>query len=676
MVDVFHVIPDDLQHVEAGRAGLRRDRYPVHRELPRDLYEAFRANQWGRFSELLKDLPLEEANTFFDLISGINPPILFSQEYSSENLQLLLGIFTPSQRLTLLLNQKNAEGNTLLTFAAAHRNKELVETILTLLPERMSFELLKQANNNGDTALILAAMNDDHEIVQTILNDVLTKDSTRNNIIDLLICKNNTGNTAFSWAAINGDHEMVLRFLKFSRWQFDLDRLIGDPDNKGYSAFMYAAWKGHHKTVEIILKHVPDYRRIAFLQQSDLYGNTAFMLAGCNDQYDTVSMILRYVPRDQRLRFFEQRNSDESTILMMVVASGNDEMVRIILNSLSPKDRNELLEQRDDYSHGPLFIAYSTNHPKTADILLSNYYNQVDQKAYWLLSTKKNLLEYQLASIYGRTTTLWGSANESGYAKFAVKWIGEYLSKSLEEPLSDPEKDILDKMKDIFQNHFYLTTQKGQIIEQVNLGQTIVLEGGWRGHVVSFVITSQDLLICNRGRGVEDIEGSSKVKSIVHYRLRPEQIPGLIDHIYEFESQPYSDDFYSSFCALLECEPVTEGLFKNFQQSKQRIGNCFFLSPKTALYGCILLEVRKKITASEEYLHELQQQFGDQEEDLLARQAAQILYKKFDRFMKRLAYEEYMSTKKELEWRYDPTYDTHLQEITGHHRAKESQVDQ
>ena len=294
-----------------------------------------------------------------------------------------------------LLNKHNDGWTTLMLYASANGDHQVVELLLSKDPD------INIQDNDGWTALMFASRYGHHQVVGLLLskdpdiniqNDdewtalMLASHNGHHQVVGLLLSKdpdiniqNDDGWTALMSACHNEHHQVVELLLskdpdiniqnddewtvlmyacRDGHYQVVELLLTKDPNiniqnNDGWTALMLASRYGHHQVVELLLSKDPDINT----QNDDEW--TALMSACRNEHHQVVELLLTKDPD------INIQNDDEWTALMLASHNGHHQVVELLLT----KDPDINIQNNDGWT--ALMLASCYGHHQVVELLLS-----------------------------------------------------------------------------------------------------------------------------------------------------------------------------------------------------------------------------------------------------------------------------------------------------------------
>jgi len=227
---------------------------------------------------------------------------------------------------------------------------------------------------------------------------------------------------------------------------------------------------------------------------------------------------------------------------------------------------------------------------------------------------------------------------------------------------TEGERKIIEITMQALENYYPQTRIINSIIirKLIRTKSPKLLIGGWKGHIVALVKVGNDVLICNKGQGTMDsrldANETTRSQSIHHLKVSSEEsITEVCKKINEAKGQEYRRGREILYEELQNIEgvelasDVDDDLFDNFRQVTQGIGNCWHTSPRTAVYGIMVLAYKNQLI-EEGYPGDINSE---------ARRLAKILYKKTisSRVTLKLALKHYIDFKQKEDPNYNPLKD-------------------
>ncbi|CAF0887601.1 unnamed protein product [Adineta ricciae] len=301
-------------------------------------------------------------------------------------LEKFFTFFSQHEKANEVIEQKDAEGNTLLHLAVASANVQIVDLLLSKNADPSA------KREDGQTPIHLCAKNDSVEILEKLveakgdINDVdvgaetiLHKAASHNkeNVLryvlskqtntDLIQKKNNDGATALLSASTFGHAKCVELLLEAGADMFN------DRDKRERGPIYLASFSNHVQTLEILLQYAEQHGKTdkekLSVNQIDRYSRTALHAAAELGHVEIVNVLLR------RGASLAMKDDDEYTPLMLACKKNRLDVLKLLIEYISEhyqtaRDRLSFFEERDDASNTALHISAAEGHSSIIKLLL------------------------------------------------------------------------------------------------------------------------------------------------------------------------------------------------------------------------------------------------------------------------------------------------------------------
>lgn len=203
------------------------------------------------------------------------------------------------------------------------------------------------------------------------------------------------------------------------------------------------------------------------------------------------------------------------------------------------------------------------------------------------------------------------------------------------------ESPLFLKVKDVLHNDIRTYTPAKRVLKEFHNGEILNFPTGYglkiiteEAHIIQLLFVDKYFLICNRGLG-------SKVESIIIIEIDRSRATLTLEHIEKLkkgwwtklEGEQFIYDKLPVLAGAVEDQSLAKEKFKKIIQKTQSMGNCWWISSMTGVFGLFLtlmtLEQEKKQQVSKELIYD----------------QAKTIYKKFTYFCKIAALTEYLGKK-------------------------------
>lgn len=234
------------------------------------------------------------------------------------------------------------------------------------------------------------------------------------------------------------------------------------------------------------------------------------------------------------------------------------------------------------------------------------------------------------------------------------KEVSRLFDLFIQENPSD--HSILLNTQDILHDAVKTYTPAKKVLDAFYAGETINFPTGWelkyiipQGHLIQLLFLGKYLLICNRGINRQE-------DSILIWEIDRNNAKLSLEHLEKLKKGWWNKDEAVDFiynklpqlAGALSDQTGVELLFKKIKQKTQKMGNCWWLSPKTGVFGILLILMTLK---EQENLKEKEVEQKDSKESIYSQ--AQQIYKQFSEFCKIVLFKEYLIKKIEEKKKQD-----------------------
>ena len=225
------------------------------------------------------------------------------------------------------LNQRDRDGNTVITCAVRWGNVETVKVILAACSADDRLSIITRKNNDGDTVLMCAARWGDVETVAVILAACSASD-----LLSVLNQSDRDGNTVLMYAARWGCAATMKMILE-SYHERDRLSALNHENKEGQTASMLAS-RGNAETVQVILDGYSDDERLSAISHVCQAGRTALFCAVSYGHADVVRLLLQVLPSDNRVRAISHIAFDGSHSITSLCQKTLNDKYKIFENTI------------------------------------------------------------------------------------------------------------------------------------------------------------------------------------------------------------------------------------------------------------------------------------------------------------------------------------------------------
>lgn len=290
-----------------------------------------------------------------------------------------------------LINQKNAQLDTVLLWAAKAGYTESVDMMLNIkgmLPSS-KWQLLNQQDPNGESPIRLAIYMGRSPVVQSILN---LNDITSIEKFNLLSSAGKSGNTALMYAVIRGYSNIVRLILEAKNLSAEQKiQLFKQKDLNGNTPLMLAInhddlnksiplMTAHTNVIKAILNStsIPPIEKFYLFDQANNKDQTPLMVI-CQEAYregylDAIKGLfnIQEVDLQKKIDILMRKNRFGNTALMSCAFNGRPEVIQVIfsINGITPKQKFDLLSQENNNGRTAFMYAAKEGYLKIIEMIL------------------------------------------------------------------------------------------------------------------------------------------------------------------------------------------------------------------------------------------------------------------------------------------------------------------
>ena len=201
-----------------------------------------------------------------------------------------------------------------------------------------------------------------------------------------------------------------------------------------------------------------------------------------------------------------------------------------------------------------------------------------------------------------------------GSAQLGVKRLIKYTSLT-DSSLTENTKvrSILDQLNRTLSSSLDISTidesTKATLFDRQS-EVPVLINAGTSKHAVSLLFFQNHCFVCNRGDGMHGFSSSGMGQSIVPIQFSDsETLNSILDSANTMKTLSSLDKEVGSFVdnllsdipsATIDFESELGALFLDHQQRPQRVGNCWYESPRTAMRAlCLILAEKNNLTAGD-----------------------------------------------------------------------------
>lgn len=278
----------------------------------------------GVFNIILKLYPTVKRNDVLFKKNAHGNSLFHLAATHNSNPVALKSIFllAPQSQLARIITEPNKAGYSPLHLAARKNNPAVVKTILSLLPESERMYAAKAEDINGNILLHHAARNATQGVCKLVFE-------LYENGLLALQHQNKQGFSPFHYAASNiATLNYMLELNK------DFAQTLLHFNKHGHTLFYYATKSSNPFTLEIMLNALQIEDRCVAIMKNNL-----LHVATQCPRTDTLIILLKHIPENKRLEALETKNSNNKTPWHYAKYNKNSEMLRTLINHLSKDDQ-------------------------------------------------------------------------------------------------------------------------------------------------------------------------------------------------------------------------------------------------------------------------------------------------------------------------------------------------
>ena len=590
----------------------------------------------------IKDLPLPHTCTVLlrRLLTYQDLGTIVKQALKDENQALLKAAWDQKPKeFAALLTSHNKEGSTLLHFAVAQCDPQIVSALFKIVPQEKLRAALFVQDKAGNTLHHLAALSTAKFTVTEFLTDhfpesMLVQNHEGQTPLHIALLNRNqismgmiarAAPEALSIKNKNGDTPLHIA-IKEGVWLYAICNVvpeekvkaaIGLQDKVGYTLHHWAAFLNEPVKAGFLANLSPET-----LLVKDISGDTPLHVAASKNHAEVAALLVKAVPEAISLK-----GSSDSTPLHWAVDTKNNELFHLMAQY--PLQFSAAAKEKNNLGETPIFRAIwhknmdmvKSMMAKVPDAL--NVVNKEGRSAYSLLKSlrlegykditklykidpylkqlHKTFVERVFAShvwhIPGHSRLKLAGQKET---QFRVKLEGHYSSELyhlmqkdfLQFEESYPTlftKEQFSLMKHIFalgaNADSYSAEDK---IRRIREGLPSIISCGFRNHEATLFTWGNRLVICNRGGAKRQ---SIEVYHFNNKKFNRKMLEAIAKVKESGEPEEYQKLFYEYLPKALNFiqTDLDKELEKRCELPDQAVGNCTFLSPATGNYAFILL---------------------------------------------------------------------------------------
>lgn len=408
-------------------------------------------------------------------------------------------------------------------------------------------------------------------------------------------------------AAAKGDVEKI-KILLDDGWN------INQENQKSAMPIALACTYGHVEAVKMLIKKGAD------LHDTSYEGQTALHWAILNTHADVVIELLKGGANPQAINYKNGENALKQAISQLNTLTDRlldypdhaphikeaYQLTKIIehLSDYMPKPLLVALEKADNvYQQTPIAIFLEIFSSYVADNTLREYMQDTAQK---IAQADPSTQEYILAKTFLNTFATGNNAlvnlkngdhpimvhSDGFYAKYIAQAITQSLQEYSQQLLSE-QKDLNDiKIFENIAQSYNLATQYAQsfvaketaqlALKHYNLGETVILPTGWRGHCVSAIFSKSQNIVAIANAGQHYMEEPS---GVIFYKLADaENITEDTFHKILTNQKQYGLEF------IHHHELGIESCLGSIKTPPQTHGNCTHYSFKISVEAALFIE--------------------------------------------------------------------------------------
>lgn len=462
--------------------------------------------------------------------------------------------------LTVLLksgadpNLADDEGYTALMQAAAKGFKSCVMALVE--NEKIN---VNQTNKSGYHALLLACGGEgDLEIVKILLN--LGSDTG---------VSDEVGDTALIHAAARGYVTCVRALVEVEKINVNQTNKLGQP-----ALLLACVEEGNKDVVKVLLDHGADP------SIADNDGDTALMQAAANGYTNCVKALMA----SGRVDINQINKRGRHALFMACEEEENEEMVKLLL------DHHVDINMQDNLGRTVLVNLTLFNSTPSNERVIRMLVDRLDSKM--LLFHKEILRLIAVAHSVSGVGCSQIKVNgkdcipvelEGGSPKY---WMKKMSKATNEFSMQYPEilqEDVSRQLIQMLNSGIFDSNH--ELLKRHSEGLPILLDTGFKGHVVSALIWKNCFILCNRG------EGFRKVTEAFRFDTKALNVEILkrITRAVGSDEIEYSNLFFKYLPHILTFKPLGDDFEKKCSLPLQTAGNCSWASSELAVLAFLML---------------------------------------------------------------------------------------
>ena len=528
---------------------------------------------------------------------------------------------TSMERLEAL-QQFDARGYSLLTNAIRSSKTETITELLKEFSSNEQLEALGQLDGLGETALTAAIQYHETKIITLLLSNL-----SRNDCLKALNQRDRNGMTALTRAVMRYNIEAIKALLKDLRPDEQLEAL-GQQDGDGNTPLTIAARINGlgANIINALLSGLSPSAQVAALGQPNRGGCLALVQAAALGKIQTIAALLIGLSSEEILTALCQTEKESGgTALIVATRMNKREAIAELLKGLSPDEKQIALACRGQgalCNYTPLDICLNVGVEEQTLMLLTSLQKQFNVDYHPLSESEINRLLHMRFGLQDKAITKEPVLPSHVAYQSLSESLRNYI-QGREDKLELVDNQSLANIEKAFsKTNIYRLMSARSVAERIMAGESIVIPTGWLnlkvnlGHETAIVFAKGLVMKCNRGDrpsgkdcGISIFESTATTPSIY--------LNALTLAIELLRERGGQSNFYERLDEILRLKPVTlNRLEKAFVQRKeQKVGNCVFVSPKTAFAAllfaqfrgtdnfCSAFEIYEKVAAFDRKLH-------------------------------------------------------------------------
>ena len=315
----------------------------------------------------------------------------------------------PESQLGEVLTLSDKDGHNALMIAACRDKKDIAEFLLSKVPESQLGEVLTKIDQYGRNALMIAAYMDNKDIAELILSKV-----PESQLGEVLTLSDQDGHNALMLAIKKGSEKVVELLLNTATKNLNPDeftKFLTKSNNYGISALWIAARSGNEKIVALLLNTATEKLNhdefTKFFTKPGLWDYNALEIALNYSHEKIVELILKTdtekLSPDEFTKFLTEAHEDGDNALMLAIEKGSEKVVELLLNTatkkLNPDEFTKFLTKSNNDDNNALGIAARSGNEKIVALLLKTATEKLNPDELKEFLTKRGLWDYNALEI-------------------------------------------------------------------------------------------------------------------------------------------------------------------------------------------------------------------------------------------------------------------------------------